>query len=206
MQDSFLYLHYIAFAIIKKQKFNLYPFYPQFVPSFTLLFQRTKLAKSSSGLPILPFSFHFSRKQENKMVPCQRWRTTRRCRIHKNHVTRLLLLSMERPRHEQFLRRTYHGEFFQSMLSFLYDQSTGALSRAALVSNLFLHPIVLEPFPPSLSLSLCTPWSLCRLSSPPRKLFRSLRKIRIHEKNVTYASFWNESSKSRVMFFFFFFF
>ena len=133
------------------------------------------------------------------MVPCQRWRTTRRCRIHRNHVTRLLLLSMERPRHEQFLRRTYHGEFFQSTLSFLYGQSTGA-PLPLLLSFQISSSIQLFS---NHSLSLCTPWSLCRLSSPPRKLFRSLRKIRNHEKNVTYASFWNESSERRVMFLFF---
>lgn len=136
------------------------------------------------------------------MVPCQRWRTTRRCRIHKNHVTRLLLLSMERPRHEQFLRRTYHGEFFQSMLSFLYGQSTRALSSLLLSFQISSSIQLFSNH--SLSLFLA-PWSLCRLSSPPRKLFRSLRKIRNHEKNVTYASFWNESSERRVMFLFFFF-
>lgn len=74
------------------------------------------LSSSSS-----PSHVRFRCEQENKMVPCRRWRTTRRCRTRKNHVTRLPWLFTARPRHELFLRRTYHGEFLRSMLPFLYE-------------------------------------------------------------------------------------
>lgn len=134
------------------------------------------------------------------MVPCQRWRTTRRCRIHRNHVTRLLLLSMERPRHEQFLRRTYHGEFFQSMLSFLYGQSTRALSRCCsrfkslppsncsrTILSLFLSPslyamISLSPFlSPAETLSFASknkkPWKECHVRFFLKRIIRTSRDV-----------------------------
>ena len=139
------------------------------------------------------------------MVLCRRWRTTRRCRTRKNHVTRLPWPFTARPRHELFLRRTYHGEFLRKYASLSlrrnYEVAAPSALRA-LVSRISF--LLLAVIPRSLSPRAETLPFTSKNKEPERHVHFFLKRITRERRamflRLTFTSF------SLVVFFFFFFF